>query len=87
MRKLQIQDDDTIGVAVQQSDLPMVQFLINGEPVHEVAINRFRGTIFPSVFLPAGENIKVTLAFDENNFRQFPPHARFGPVILATSII
>lgn len=43
---------DTVGVAVQQSDLPMVQFLVNGEPVHHLAINRFRGTVYPSVWLP-----------------------------------
>jgi hypothetical protein len=87
MKKVEIHDDDTIGVAVQQSDLPMVQFLVNGEPMHELAINRFRGAMYPSIFLPAGENIKATLVFDENDFRQYSPHAKFGPVILATNLI
>ena len=36
-------EGDVVGVAEQQSDLPMVQFLVNGEPMHHKAINRFRG--------------------------------------------
>ena len=43
---------DTVGVALQQSDLPMIQFLVNGEPLHHLAINRFRGTVYPSVWFP-----------------------------------
>lgn len=46
-----IHHGDTIGIAVQQDDLPMVQFLLNGEPLHDIAINRFRGTVYPSVFI------------------------------------
>mmetsp|Transcript_33988 Transcript_33988/g.71503 ORF Transcript_33988/g.71503 Transcript_33988/m.71503 type:complete len:233 (-) Transcript_33988:2802-3500(-) len=38
---------DVIGVAVQQSDLPMIQMLLNGEPLMECTINRFRGTVYP----------------------------------------
>lgn len=47
-----LKNGDTVGVAVQQSDLPMVQFLVNGEPMHDLAINRFRGTVYPSIWLP-----------------------------------
>jgi len=50
----QLRDGDTIGIAVQHSDLPMVQFLLNGEPLHEIAINRFRGAVYPSIYLPGG---------------------------------
>ncbi|KAK1743646.1 SPRY domain-containing protein [Skeletonema marinoi] len=39
-----LRHNDVIGVAVQQSDLPMIQFLLNGEPLPECTINRFRGT-------------------------------------------
>jgi hypothetical protein len=87
MNKVPVKDGDTIGVAVQQSDLPMVQFLINGEPRHDLAINRFRGAMYPSIFLPADGNITVTLVMDENEFRQMSPHARFGPVIPASNLI
>lgn len=87
MRKVEINDGDTVGVAVQQSDLPMIQFLVNGEPQHGLAINRFRGEVYPSIQLPVGENIKATLVMDEDDFRQESPHPRFGPVIVARGII
>eukprot|EP00586_Coscinodiscus_wailesii_P023505 CAMPEP_0172520356 /NCGR_PEP_ID=MMETSP1066-20121228/291957_1 /TAXON_ID=671091 /ORGANISM="Coscinodiscus wailesii, Strain CCMP2513" /LENGTH=186 /DNA_ID=CAMNT_0013303099 /DNA_START=438 /DNA_END=995 /DNA_ORIENTATION=- len=45
-----LKSGDVIGVALQHSDLPMVQFLHNGEPLHHLAINRFRGAVFPSVW-------------------------------------
>lgn len=87
MKKVSINDGDTVGIAVQQSDLPMVQFLVNGEPLPELAINRFRGTVYPAILLPAGENVKAILVLDENEFRQLSPHARFGPVIVSRGLI
>ena len=87
MKKVTVQDGDTVGVAVQQSDLPMVQFLVNGEPLHELAINRFRGSVYPAILLPAGESVSATLVLDENDFRQLSPHARFGPVIVSRGLI
>jgi len=85
MRPIHVFDGDTIGVAVQQSDLPMVQFLLNGEPLHELAINRFRGTVYPSVFVREG--IAGRVVFDEDTFKELSPHARFGPLIAARGII
>jgi len=82
-----IHDGDVVGVAVQQSDLPMIQFLVNGEPFHELAVNRFRGTVYPSIQLPPGEDITATVVFEEREFQQLAPHARFGPVIVARGII
>eukprot|EP00544_Gedaniella_sp_CCMP2646_P003588 CAMPEP_0202493182 /NCGR_PEP_ID=MMETSP1361-20130828/9612_1 /ASSEMBLY_ACC=CAM_ASM_000849 /TAXON_ID=210615 /ORGANISM="Staurosira complex sp., Strain CCMP2646" /LENGTH=188 /DNA_ID=CAMNT_0049123465 /DNA_START=149 /DNA_END=715 /DNA_ORIENTATION=- len=87
MQKVPIQEGDTVGVAVQQSDLPMIQFLKNGEPLHHLCINRFRGSVYPSIFLPHGENLQIQLVLDENEFKQMSPHARFGPVIVARGII
>lgn len=80
-----LQDGDTVGVAVQHSDLPMIQFLLNGEPLHELAINRFRGAVYPSVYLREGVSAKVV--FDEDEFKEMSPHARFGPLIVARGII
>ena len=85
MRPISVRDGDTIGVAVQQSDLPMIQFLLNGEPLHEIAINRFRGSVFPAIYVREG--IKAEVVFDEDNFKQLSPHARFGPLIAARGII
>jgi len=35
-----LQNGDVIGIAIQQSDLPMVQFFHNGEPLYDIAVNR-----------------------------------------------
>mmetsp|Transcript_22214 Transcript_22214/g.47781 ORF Transcript_22214/g.47781 Transcript_22214/m.47781 type:complete len:258 (+) Transcript_22214:61-834(+) len=88
---------DVVGVAVQQSDLPMIQMLLNGEPLMECTINRFRGTVFPAVYIPPGaagegdrledEGISLILEFDEDNFKEMSPHARFGPLLAARGII
>lgn len=80
-----LQDGDTIGVAVQQSDLPMIQFLLNGEPLHELAINRFRGTVYPSVYLQDGFSVEGV--FQEENFNEVSPHVRFGPLLVERGII
>lgn len=85
MKAIPVLSGDTVGVAVQQSDLPMVQFLLNGEPVHDIAINRFRGTVYPSIFLREG--LTVTAVFDEDHWQEMSPHARFGPLIAARGII
>ena len=89
MKSLEVKNNDTVGVAVQQSDLPMVQFLLNGEPLHDLAINRFRGLVYPSIYLPESNNeeMKIEVMMNENGFRQMSPHARFGPVIVARGLI
>ena len=40
MRSIECQDGDVIGVAIQQSELPMVQFTLNGDIIHDKAVNR-----------------------------------------------
>ena len=87
MKKIKVSKDDVVGIAVQQADLPMVQFLLNGEPLHELAVNRFRGTVFPAVYLPENDGLSVKLEFNESRFLQVSPHARFGPLIIARGII
>ena len=93
-----LRHNDVIGVAVQQSDLPMIQFLLNGEPLPECTINRFRGTVYPAVYIPPGaaeggdrvdddEGISLTAEFDEDQFREMSPHARFGPLLAARGIL
>lgn len=87
MRKIKVKHNDTVGVAVQQDDLPMIQFLLNGEPLHSLSISKFRGSVFPSVFLPESERLKVTFVFEESSFKEMPPTVRFGPLIIARGII
>ena len=90
MRRIAVENGDVIGVSVQQSDLPMVQFTLNGEELHISAINRFRGAVYPSVFLPeAAKDLKaeVTLVTSEQEFRQQSPGDRFLPLIVARSVV
>ena len=94
---------DVIGVAVQQSDLPMIQILLNGEPLMECTINRFRGTVFPAVYIPPGagsgsggggmrdrledEGLSLIVEFNEDHFKEMSPHARFGPLLVSRGIL
>lgn len=87
MRKVPVRNGAVVGVAVQQADLPMIQFLLDGEPLHTLAINRFRGSVYPSVYLPENEGLTVKLVFNESDFKQMSPHERFGPLIIARGII
>lgn len=93
MRRIDVENGDVIGVAVQQSDLPMVQFTLNGESLHISAINRFRGMVYPAIFLPEimteeeTSSITATLVVDERDFKHKSPGPRFGPVIVARSIV
>ncbi len=90
MRKVEVQNGDVVGVAIQQSDLPMVQFFHNGEPLHELAVNRFRGTAYPSIFLTEAaekEDLKASLVVAEDQFEHISPAAKFGPIIVARSIV
>jgi len=85
MRYISVTTGDTIGIAVQQSDLPMLQFLVNGELLSEIAIHRFRGTVYPAIYIHEGYT--VVGIFKESEFRELSPHARFGPLMAARGII
>lgn len=47
-----LNDGDVIGVIVKQSEIPMIQLTLNGVLREELAINKFKGTVYPSIFLP-----------------------------------
>jgi len=90
MRRIAVENGDVIGVAVQQSDLPMVQFTLNGEALHISAINRFRGTVYPSICLPETSKelqAEITLVTAEDEFRHPTFGNRFLPLIVARSVV
>lgn len=91
MRRIDFENGDVIGVAVQQSDLPMVQFSLNGEPLHISAINRFQGTVYPAIYLPFStddQGVVATLVVDEASLKYAKSFGdRFGPIIVARSIV
>jgi len=84
---------DTVGVAVQQSDLPMIQFLHNGEWMPDLAIHRFRGSVFPSIFISrqaASEpKFRAVFRFLETDFQHRPPNSsnKLAPLITARSLV
>lgn len=45
-------DGDVVGVVVRQSEIPMIQMCLNGVVQSELVVTRFRGTVYPSIFLP-----------------------------------
>lgn len=90
MRRIDVENGDVIGVAVQQSDLPMVQFSLNGELLHISAINRFRGMVYPAIHLPeseAGLDVEALLVVDGQEFKHTSPGNRFVPLMVARSIV
>jgi hypothetical protein len=87
MSKIKVANGDVVGILVQQSDLPMVQFLLNGEPLDDRSINRFRGTVYPAVFLPENEGLSLRLVFTETDFKKSPPSSRFCPVMVARGLV
>lgn len=84
---------DTVAVAIQQSDLPMIQFLHNGEWMPNLAIHRFRGSVYPSIFIShtaASESqFNATFHFLENEFRHRPADSsnKLIPLIAARSLV
>lgn len=87
MRSIKVKNGDVIGIIVQQSDLPMVQFLLNGEPLHDLSVNRFRGAVYPAIYLPENDGLSVRFVFRESEFRQKSPNARFMPLMVARGIM
>ena len=47
-----LSNGDVVGVVVKQSEIPMIQLYLNGVVQEELVVNRFRGTVYPSIFLP-----------------------------------
>jgi len=82
-----LKQGDTVGVAVQQSDLPMIQFFHNGDQKYELSINRFRGTVFPALYMDDGASCTATLVFKEADFRYSTPSSRFQPLMAERSIV
>ena len=82
-----LHDGDVIGVMVQQSELPMVQLFLNGELQSEGQVSKFRGTVFPSVFLPPGCEMSARFLYREEQFMHGPPRPGFGPLLAERSIM
>lgn len=88
MGRITVSNGDVIGVVGQQADLPMIQFFLNGEAKHDQSITRFRGTVYPSIYLPAeNEGLVLKFVFHESQFKQKPPSSWISPVIVARGLV
>jgi len=77
--------NDVLGVYVQQSDLPMVQFYCNGQEIPETAVNRFRGLMYPCVSVMGGAIVKVT--FNEESWEYPPAQKKYQAMMKAQELI
>jgi len=80
-----LEEDMVIGAAVQYSNLPMIQFFINGE--YYESIHRFQGTAYPSIYLRGCDGVSARLVVRKNEFRYKPPSGKYGPLMMASRLV
>jgi hypothetical protein len=85
MKRLAVTANDVIGIAMQQSDLPMLQFTLNGAPLTDGSINRFRGNPYPAIYLPDDNSGSVRFVF--RDCQHSPPNSRFVPIMEARGLV
>mmetsp|Transcript_10913 Transcript_10913/g.32304 ORF Transcript_10913/g.32304 Transcript_10913/m.32304 type:complete len:94 (+) Transcript_10913:369-650(+) len=87
MRTVHANSRDVIGVAIDLSaEKPFIQLFLNGELQEEFLLGRFRGSVYPSIWLPKADGTATaTLVVEEANFRHKSPRAAFLPLKVATA--
>ena len=74
----------------------MIQFYLNGENLHDVAINRFRGTCYPGICLPESinnnedkgmNNLQIQFVTNDDEWQYKEQGTKFGSIIAARSIV
>jgi hypothetical protein len=81
-----LKDGDVVGVLVQQSEIPMIQLYLNGKVHDGGQISKFRGTVFPSVYLPPGSTT-TTFLYATDQFVRGPPRPGFEPLMAERSLM
>ena len=84
-----LKDGDVIGIVVQQSELPMIQLWVNGQLEDGLQVTRFRGTVYPSIYLPqqGSNNVSASFLYREEQFVHGPPAPQFHPLIAGRSLV
>ena len=83
MRTVSACPGDTVGVTINlKVENPFVQLFLNGELQEEFRLGRFRGSLYPSIWLPGpdGTAPSVTFIHSGSEFRQLSPGAQFLPL-------
>mmetsp|Transcript_37416 Transcript_37416/g.116952 ORF Transcript_37416/g.116952 Transcript_37416/m.116952 type:complete len:193 (-) Transcript_37416:1053-1631(-) len=81
----QLKQGDVVGIAVQLSDFPMVQFFLNGSHLNGCDVSRISGTVFPAVSVSGGAELLVH--FDDEQWSHSPPSDKFQPILMAQDMI
>jgi len=81
----QLKEGDVVGIAVQLSDFPMLQFFLNGEHLGGCDVSRVSGTVYPAVSVSGGAVLHVH--FGDDKWAHDPPSAAFQPILMAKDVI
>ena len=83
-----LKDGDVVGVAMQQSEIPMIQLYLNGECQYDSKVPKFRGTVFPSIYIPQSETtISAAFLYREDQFIHGPPSQGYECLIAERSLM
>lgn len=84
-----LKDGDVVGVVVTQSEIPMIQIYLNGEIQDGLQVTRFRGTVYPAIYLPNCSEgfMSATMLYREDQFVHGPPSAGITPLIAERSLM
>lgn len=87
MRTVRANPGDTIGVAIDMgAEKPFIKLLLNGELQDEFFLGRFRGSVFPSLWLPKPDgSATATFVVDEASFGFKSPGANFLPLAIGNA--
>lgn len=84
---VELKTGDIVGVCWDQTDLPMLSFLLNGVELPSNSINRVRpaNDIYPAVSLTTGSTCEIL--FDGDHFIHPSSNPKFKMIVCATSLI
>ena len=83
-KHISVNPGDTIGVLLDQSEVPILHFQVNGKPLQGKSIRGIRGLVFPSVSV--SQETRLDANFGPSKFR-YPIPRGFSGVIRAQDVI
>jgi hypothetical protein len=87
LKGVTLKENDIVGIYWDQTDLPMLTFSLNGEPLLDAAIIRIRPSndVYPAVSVANGAS--CDFIFDGKYFSFPPKSSKFKMIVCATSLI
>jgi hypothetical protein len=71
-----------VGVSFAQSEMPMLQFFLNGERISGTQVDRVRGDVYPAVYVSNG--IVITMAFCKSRFKF---GSKFSEILITNNVL